>query len=121
MSHLRKKDVHEGHACKLFVQRHFFFTPRHHISSLPACAGYGDKRGRNKPIGPGGGTRRLHQMLVFGTRASGAGPRKAGICWGRNRIDEGVKGLAFARHGSAVIGPSRIVANDNYAEATAAA
>ena len=30
---------------------------------------------------------------------------ETGICWGRNRIDEGVKGLAFARHGSAVIGP----------------
>lgn len=48
----------------------------------PACAGpwpflcwsragasrdYGDKRARNKRIGPGGGTRRLHQDLRWGT------------------------------------------------------
>jgi hypothetical protein len=41
--------------------------------------------------------------------------------WGRTRIDEGVKDLAFARHDSAVIGSSRIVANDNYAEVRLAA
>jgi len=35
-------------------------------------SGYGDKRGRNKPIGPGGGTRRLHQMPV---RLSQAWPK----------------------------------------------
>jgi len=29
---------------------------------VPDSSGYGDKRGRNKPIGPGGSTRRLHQM-----------------------------------------------------------
>ncbi len=121
MSHLMKKDVQEGQASNLFAQRHFFFTRHHHISNLPVCAGYGDKRGRNKPIGPGGGTRRLHHMPVSQTRAIVRTGPEAGICWGRNRIDEGVKGLAFARHGSAVIGPSRIVANDNYAEATAAA
>ena len=79
MSHLKKKDVHEGQARNLFAQRHFFFTRRHHISNSPAHAGYGDKRGRNKPIGPGGGTRRLHHMPVHGTRTSGAGARKAGI------------------------------------------
>ena len=40
-----------------------FFSPRLIIYlRMPAHAGYGDKRGRNKPIGPGGGTRRLHQM-----------------------------------------------------------
>ena len=41
--------------------------------------------------------------------------------WGRNRIDEGVKVSAFARHDTAVIGSFRIVANDNYAEAALAA
>lgn len=41
--------------------------------------------------------------------------------WGRTRIDEGVKGLAFARHDTTVIGSFRIVANDNYAEAALAA
>jgi len=41
---------------------------------------YGDKRAWNKRIGPGGGTRRLHQKL-----------------WGRNRIDERQKMLAFTR------------------------
>ena len=49
---------------------------------------------RNKPFGPGGSTRRLHQS-----------PSAEGFRRGRNRIDEGVKGLLFARHGSAVIGP----------------
>jgi len=41
---------------------------------------------RNKPIGPGGGTRRLHQSAtrnLLNLRA---------FRWGRNRIDEGVKG-----------------------------
>ena len=88
----------------------------------PDSSGYGDKRGRNKPIGPGGGTRRLHQYQVPRFAAgSPQGSRKAQQEWGRTRIDEGVKGFAFARHGSAVIGPSRIVANDNYAEAALAA
>ena len=41
---------------------------------------YGNKRAWNKRIGPGGGTRRLHQNL-----------------WGRNRIDERQKMLAFTR------------------------
>jgi len=87
-------------------------------------SGYGDKRGRNKPIGPGGGTRRLHQMPVRYSQqwlGNHSQSRGAGILWGRNRIDEGVKGFAFARHGTAVIGPIRIVANDNYAEAALAA
>ena len=42
---------------------------------------YGDKRARNRRIGPGGGTRRLHQKKI----------------WGRNRIDGRSKVLAFAR------------------------
>ena len=44
-----------------------------------------------------------------------------GICWGRTRIDEGVKDLAFSRHDTAVIGSFKVVANDNYAEAALAA
>jgi hypothetical protein len=49
------------------------------------------------------------------------GSRKAQQIWGRTRIDEGVKDLAFARHDTTVIGSFRIVANDNYAEAAVAA
>ena len=46
---------------------------------------YGDKRARNTRIGPGGGTRRLHQTsFIWGL-------------WGRNRIDGRLKVLAFAR------------------------
>src|SRR6516225_11425492 len=44
---------------------------------------------RHKRIGPGGGTRRLHQ-------------------WGRNRIDERGKGAVFARYGSAVTGHTQV-------------
>ncbi len=51
---------------------------------------------------------------------SGSRPQ-GGESRGRTRIDEGVKDLAFARHDSAVIGSSRVVANDNYAEAALAA
>ena len=39
-----------------------FFEPHAPLYSLCWLASYGDKRGRNKPIGPGGGTRRLHHM-----------------------------------------------------------
>ena len=65
-------------------------------------------RHRNKPIGPGGGTRRLHQFgwcLVItaahgrpqGLIACSAAESWKGFAehkpvWGRNRIDEGVKG-----------------------------
>lgn len=52
---------------------------------VPGNRDYGDKRARNKRIGPGGGTRRLHQSSLVG----GGG--------GRNRIDERVKVIAFAR------------------------
>jgi hypothetical protein len=41
--------------------------------------------------------------------------------WGRTRIDERVKDLAFARHDTTVIGSYRVVANDNYAEVALAA
>ncbi|MGX1165855.1 hypothetical protein AB7M16_002121 [Bradyrhizobium sp. USDA 372] len=43
---------------------------------------------RNKPFGPGGGTRRLHQSPP-------SGELEAGLWRGRNRIDEGVKGVLF--------------------------
>src|SRR5262245_28035854 len=43
----------------------------------------------HKRIGPGGGTRRLHQ-------------------WGRNRIDERGKGAVFARYGSAATGHTQV-------------
>jgi len=55
---------------------------------------YGDKRTCNNRLGPGGGTRRLHQTFPF----------VAGV-WGRNRIDERPKRPAFARWGTTVIGP----------------
>jgi len=51
----------------------------------------------------------------------GSREAQAGSLWGRNRIDEGLKDLAFARHDTTVIGSHRIVANDNYAEAALAA
>ena len=57
---------------------------------------------RNKPYGPGGSTRRLHHLR------------------GRNRIDEGVKGVLLLGMVPPLSGHS-IVANDNYAEARLAA
>src|SRR5271156_614998 len=56
---------------------------------------------RNKPFGPGGSTRRLHQR-------------------GRNRIDEGVKGVLLLGMVPPLSGHS-IVANDNYAPVALAA
>ncbi len=51
---------------------------------------YGHKGAHNKRIGPGGGTRRLHQKpLNWRLR-------------GRNRIDERVKGLALFRRDTTV-------------------
>lgn len=44
--------------------RHFYFKSRQHIFSGPDSSGYGDKRDRNKPFGPGGSTRRLHHELM---------------------------------------------------------
>ena len=60
-------------------------TPRPYIGLVRGNSDYGDKRTRNTRIGPGGGTRRLHQYSLIG----GGG--------GRNRIDERLKGPAFAR------------------------
>jgi len=43
---------------------------------------------RNKPIGPGGSTRRLHHKPAdIGQLTDG------GLLWGRTRIDEGVKAV----------------------------
>jgi len=65
---------------------------------------------RNKPFGPGGSTRRLHQS-----------PRKlCGFRRGRNRIDGGVKGGLLPGMVPPLSGLS-IVANDNYAPVAQAA
>ena len=67
---------------------------------------------RNKPFGPGGSTRRLHQS-----------PPKSEISgfWrGRSRIDEGVKGEFFLGMVPPISGHA-IVANDNYAPVAQAA
>ena len=53
---------------------------------------YGHKRARNKRLGPGGGTRRLHQYSFIWR------------LWGRNRIDGRLKELALARWDTTVIG-----------------
>ena len=67
---------------------------------------YGDKRAWNKRIGPGGGTRRLHQKKILG---------------GRNRIDGRLKMFAFTRRDATVIGTNCIIANDDYAPVAVAA
>ena len=50
----------------------------------------------NKRCGPGGGTRRLHQLSRREFRR---------VSRGRNRIDARSKDVAFARHGTTDIGP----------------
>jgi hypothetical protein len=107
----------------LAIEKLFFVSIAPYIQGAGSSS-YGDKRGRNKPIGPGGGTRRLHQILFAAPCGPLSGGESQGAVkdlWGRNRIDEGVKDLAFARHDTTVIGSYRIVANDNYAEAALAA
>ena len=70
---------------------------------------YGHKRACNKRIGPGGGTRRLHQIsFIWGS-------------WGRNRIDGRLKKLALFRLSATVIGETCTIANDNRAPAMAMA
>ncbi len=68
---------------------------------------------RNKPFGPGGSTRRLHQSPDFL-------PPFGGLRRGRNRIDEGVKGVFFPGIVPPLSGYA-IVANDNYAPVAQAA
>src|SRR5437588_11289575 len=65
---------------------------------------------RNKPFGPGGSTRRLHPSPQ----------RLRGFRRGRNRIDEGVKGVFFLGMVPPLSGYA-IVANDNYAPVAQAA
>ena len=65
---------------------------------------------RNKPFGPGGSTRRLHQSP----------PLLDGFRRGRTRIDEGVKGEFFLGMVPPLSGYA-IVANDNYAPVAQAA
>jgi len=65
---------------------------------------------RNKPFGPGGSTRRLHPSP----------PHRRGFRRGRNRIDEGVKGVFFLGMVPPLSGYA-IVANDNYAPVAQAA
>ena len=59
---------------------------------------------RNKPFGPGGGTRRLHQISLRNGFAAELSTmlrmpliwifcKSSGMLWGRNRIDEGVKDM----------------------------
>ena len=70
---------------------------------------YEHKRARNKRIGPGGGTRRLHQIsFIWGS-------------WGRNRIDERLKGFALFRLSATVTGETCTIANDNRAPVALAA
>ena len=68
---------------------------------------------RNKPFGPGGSTRRLHQNPT-------ALCNRSGFRRGRNRIDEGVKGAFFLGMVPPLSGYA-IVANDNYAPVAQAA
>ena len=65
---------------------------------------------RNKPFGPGGSTRRLHPSPPF----------IGGLRRGRNRIDEGVKGVFFPGMVPPLSGYA-IVANDNFAPVAQAA
>jgi hypothetical protein len=58
---------------------------------------------RNKRCGPGGGTRRLHQFPPD-ARPSQRDESDQAAPGGRNRLDARGKGIAFARHDTAVIG-----------------
>ncbi len=71
---------------------------------------------RNKPIGPGGSTRRLHHKPADIRNFLAGG----GLLWGRTRIDEGVKAVLLLGMVPPLSG-RRVVANDNYAEARLAA
>src|SRR5215213_5529482 len=105
----------------------FLLNPRAPILPLPAARPAMAINGRrNKPIGPGGSTRRLHRcnscvsspikvgpvlFVRMDLRAAPAGPKQD---------RRGRKGRAFARYGTAVMDQS-IVANDNYAPVAQAA
>jgi hypothetical protein len=91
-----------------FQQQPFAMTrQRPYITAV--LRDYEHKRARNTRIGPGGGTRRLHQTsFIWGS-------------WGRNRIDERLKGLALFRLSATVIGENCTIANDNRAPVAMAA
>jgi hypothetical protein len=87
------------------------FTP---ILSVPASRPAMAINGRrNKPFGPGGGTRRLHRCSSDARLPcnDGAGPCESldygAASAGANQDRRGCKGRAFARYGSAVIGPQQ--------------
>jgi hypothetical protein len=85
------------------------FPPKHPILALPpAMAAMVINGLRNKPLGPGGSTRRLHHSSC-----------NAGL-WGRNRIDWGVK-VGFLPVIVPTLSGYFIVANDNYAPVAIAA
>jgi len=77
---------------------------------------------RNKPIGPGGSTRRLHHQgaVTRGQRSTQATADYWFLKRGRNRIDEGVKGVLLLGMVPPLSDQS-IVANDNYAPVAQAA
>ena len=100
--------------CAWFVYRDFCpnspLTPRRkRLCSDCLATDYGHKRARNTRIGPGGGTRRLHQSPLIWRQ------------WGRNRIDERLKGLALSRRSATVTGEKSTIANDNRAPVAMAA
>jgi len=99
--HQKNQEALERAASSIRAQRALYWSR--------SFGDYGDKRARNKRIGPGGGTRRLHQNPSFGDGR------------GRNRIDGRLKVLAFTRRDATVIGSNCIVANDNYAPVRVAA
>ena len=92
-----------------FAQALFFSTFAPYIEGAGSPAMEINCR-RNKPFGPGGSTRRLHPSP----------PPERGLRRGRNRIDEGVKGVFFLGMVPPLSGYA-IVANDNYAPVAQAA
>src|SRR5215213_3475899 len=106
----------------------FLLNLRAPILSLPAARPAMAINGRcNKPIGPGGSTRRLHRCSLLARLPflkGGVGPSER-TDWkaapaGPKQDRRGRKGRAFARYGTAVMDQS-IVANDNYAPVAQAA
>lgn len=84
--------------------RHLHPRPTAPILSVPATA-MAINGHRNKPIGPGGSTRRLHHLRPAQTERSH---------WGRNRIDKGVKGVFLLGEVPPLSVQKLIVANDNH-------
>ena len=105
-----RRPTHLITACFNYQPTHSFFGNLQRLYSFcrgnPAMAINGR---RNKPFGPGGSTRRLHQS-----------PASTGLRRGRNRIDEGVKGVLLLGMVPPLSGHF-IVANDNYAPVAQAA